>query len=826
MKFKPSRLSLAIGALLGASVPLGVVAQDAPSNEEATQLDAIKVTARRVEETLQEVPLSISVIDEETIERRGLERINDIARYTPGFSFRSGFGREGDRPVIRGQSNIQGEANAAFFIDGVFVNGNISGYGLDNLEQIEVIRGPQSALFGRRTFSGAINFITRKPSNTPEGKLSMSVASDSEREFAGNYSGAIVDDLLTFQGNVRYYEFGGQYRNAVTGIKDLGGQKTTSAGGAFFLTPNDKLDFTLRFNYAEDQDEHYAIGRLGDPLNRLANGLPASDINGFNNCFLPIPAGGTFAGSVRMQTRTRGYLCGTAQQPDIYAINTDQFRLAGFEPGLERENFRTSLQGNYLFDNGWTLTSTSAYNTTESYSAVDQDFSSVRGFNGAFETIDFGRSRDWSQEFRIATDQDLPLRGQFGYYHYNEKALNGWSANLGGFNTPPTFSRTRPVQNPTRPGLEITNQALFALVEYDFTEQLTGTLEARYAEDEIDIVGRSTNTLTVAGRPTTFVRDFSKSATFDNVLPRATLRYEFNDDLNVYGLAAKGNKPGGFNTAVESSILTEAGRAALLAEGLDVFEEEEAWTYELGMKSQWFDKRLTFNAALYRIDWDNQQLTETRPTPRVDGGIFITSFTSNLGKSEVTGLELEADWQIDEHWNLRAIYALQDTEIKNFRSQDQADLFCGANAIDLTQACANARGAELPRVPKHQAGLGLTYNGTLDNGWGWYVSGDANYESSRYAQVDNLLETGDSTLVNLRGGLSIGDNWEVTLFVRNATDDDTPEDILRYVNPALFIAVPNVLPAPAAPITLVNPRDFVITPPRKRQYGLTVNYRF
>lgn len=825
---QPRRLTLAVAAaLMSWTVAPMALAQDEQSaaQDEASELDVIKVTARRVEETLQEVPLSISVFDDRRLEVQGIESINDIAKQTPGLSFRSGFGREGDRPVIRGMSNIQGEPNAAFFIDGVFVSGNISGYGLDNLERVEIIRGPQSALFGRRTFSGAVNYITRRPTNEPEGKLSMTVASDSEREFSSNFSGALVEDLLTFQANARYYRFGGQYENALTGTKDMGGQRTASAGGALFFTPTDKLDFTLRFNYAEDQDEHYAIGRLGDPLNRVANGLPASDINGFNNCFLPQAAGGTFAGSTIMRTRTRGYLCGTASLPDVFAFNYNDFVAAGFRPGLERENIRTSLQSNYTADNGWTITSTTAYNHFESYSAVDQDFSSIRGFNGAFETIDFGTGRDWSQEFRIATNQDERLRGQVGYYHYSEASGIGWSSNLGGFNTPPAFNRTRPVQNRTRPGIDITNDAIFGLVEYDWTEQLTTTLEARYAEDEIKNAGRSTNTLTVAGRPTTFVRDYNLSATYDNFLPRGTIRYEFTPELSAYALAAKGNKPGGFNLGVQSSILTEAARNELTGLGLDRFDEEEAWTYELGLKSQWLDNTLTLNAALYYIDWDNQQLTETRPTPRVDGGIFITSFTSNLGKSKVQGLELEADWQLNDAWNVRATYALQDSEIRNFSSQDQADLFC-ADARNLSQPCANARGNELPRVPKHQAALGATYNGSLDNGWGWFVNGLVSYESSRYAQVDNLLETGDSTIVNLRGGVSIGENWEVTAFVRNATDDDTPEDILRYVNPALFIAVPNVLPAPAAPLTLTNPRDFVITAPRQRQYGLTVNYRF
>jgi iron complex outermembrane recepter protein len=252
MTIERKPLSLAIrGALFVALLPSYAMAQDdaaSADSDEATTLDTVIVTARKRNEELRDVPLSITAVTEQKIENLGLESINDIAKIAPGFSFRSAFGREGDRPVIRGQSNIQGEANAAFFIDGIFVNGNISGYGLDNLARVEVIRGPQAALFGRRTFSGAINFITKRPTNEPEAKVSLTGATDSEREFSANVSGALVDDFLKFQFNTRYYQYGGQWENAVTGIKDLGGQRTASVGGTLYFTPNESWESTLRMN--------------------------------------------------------------------------------------------------------------------------------------------------------------------------------------------------------------------------------------------------------------------------------------------------------------------------------------------------------------------------------------------------------------------------------------------------------------------------------------------------------------------------------------------------------------------------------------------------
>ncbi|MCG8503068.1 MAG: Plug domain-containing protein, partial [Sphingomonadales bacterium] len=138
--------------IAGGTADLGW-AQDDQDSEDVEPMERITVTARKTEETAFEVPISLTAITEQTIQDSGLDNISDVALQTPGFSFRQGFGRTGGgqggasvRPSIRGQSNILGGPNAAFFVDGIFVSGNITSYQLDNVQQIEVLRGPQSAL--------------------------------------------------------------------------------------------------------------------------------------------------------------------------------------------------------------------------------------------------------------------------------------------------------------------------------------------------------------------------------------------------------------------------------------------------------------------------------------------------------------------------------------------------------------------------------------------------------------------------------------------------------------------------------------------------------
>ena len=158
-------------AVLFLSAATSAYAHPAPpgaAESAGTAVDEVVVTARKREERLQDVPITISVVSGEAIARANLVNVSDLAAQTPGFSFRQGFGQIGGgggagvRPSVRGMSSVVGAPNAAFFVDGVYVSDNISSYQLDNLERVEVIKGPQSALFGRGTFAGAISYILIK----------------------------------------------------------------------------------------------------------------------------------------------------------------------------------------------------------------------------------------------------------------------------------------------------------------------------------------------------------------------------------------------------------------------------------------------------------------------------------------------------------------------------------------------------------------------------------------------------------------------------------------------------------------------------------------
>src|SRR5688572_31620626 len=190
MKTCSHRPDITLAFFIGTALTIGPAA--------AQQLDEIVVTARKTEERLQDVPLSVSAFSSEALAESGVRDIYDITRLTPGFSFEriNRYGVQGgvSRPVIRGMSNILGEGNASVFVDGILFSDSILSFPFDIVERIEVIKGPQAALFGRASFAGAINLVTKKGGNEPENKISLRGAEFGDYEASFLSRGAIASD--------------------------------------------------------------------------------------------------------------------------------------------------------------------------------------------------------------------------------------------------------------------------------------------------------------------------------------------------------------------------------------------------------------------------------------------------------------------------------------------------------------------------------------------------------------------------------------------------------------------------------------------------------
>jgi len=768
-------------------------------------IEEIVVTARKRDENLKDVPLAISAFTEVAIEKAGIDNMTDLANQTPGFSFRQGFGRTGagqggaaSRPSIRAQSNILGVANTGFFVDGIYVSGNITSYQLDNVERIEVIRGPQSALFGRGTFAGAVNFITRKPGDTFTGKIETTVAQNDRYEVNGYVSGPIIEGKVAGELNGRYYTFGGDWLNRATGKKEGGEESSRNVGGKLYFTPSDSFDAEVNVGLTKDVDGFYASGFLG-----VAN----------LNCQLP-----TIVATVpfpRSSNRRTGAFCGEQEIPDTFYARTDLLDALGLD-GVNRGAWRASAKANYEV-NDWTLTGIAAYNKNRNASGFDSNFNQteVRGRTTGL-TYTESRRKDWSLEGRIDSPRDNTLRGLAGFYYYREDDGVGYTSvftNPAGTAPVPIGSVIGFAKTPSQDDSAVRNWSVFSLLEFEASDNLSLTAEGRYQVDKIisdQAINRAENPLL--------------DVEYKKFLPRATALYSLNEDWNVFANVAKGNKPGGFNSLPTDA--DAASRADLVANAQS-FREESAWTYELGVKGANADRTITLSSSAYWIAWSNQQLTKGRTYTLVNGTFNTASLIQNAGQSRIRGLEIDMNAKPADALDFRLGYAYNKAEIRDFLDDEQEDLYDTDGLVGPlnrgNDPSGQTRGQRLPQTPAHQVILSGSFTQPLSGDWAGFIRSDLTYETKRYAQVDNLQHTGDSYLMNIRTGVE-NDALSVTLFVNNVLDDHTPAVITRLRDFSAFLQIPNRLAGKPATTTFF--RDYNAAYPRKRSIGVTGRYKF
>jgi outer membrane receptor protein involved in Fe transport len=881
-------LILAVIPVSGLVAPL--LAQPVgPDVDPMAGVTEIIVTARKREESLQDVPLSIAAFSAEQLQGRGLLSDYDIANFTVGFRTLQQYGRDGDRPTIRGMGAPanRGEANASYFIDGVFISGSISTAVTGAVERVEVLRGPQSAQFGRATFAGAVNYVTRKPADTFEGEIIGRSGTHDDHGVSGWASGPIGDTTFSYLVSGSWSEYGGQWRNQLKAGQPAANPQNAGAAGQadydsdsrlplrVFLADSPQMADNTRLGAEETTD---LLGKLvwrpveGTEFN-LKYGFTKSDDSHFPNLLLTelncnLPYAGT-EGEAWFPT-TNGDYCGKVSAdgrinrinlPDIregvkYRFadtlpseenpQPENYSIPGQEPGTYREQNRVLLE--YIQDvGGYTLTTRGAWNKDDFEQLFDLDHTQTRAIWGLFH-IDLQRDiKDKSLEFRVDSPGDLPVRYSLGAYWYDQDRENrqrsylGPSLVLGDF-----FTAGGPVTSDFTPStfIDVTNKAVFGSLDFDLAEQWTLALEARYAKDEKSLSGGALGSCD-PDNPGMCSPD-QVDLDFSNFTPRITLRYQPTDELMLYFLTAKGNKPGDFNTEFfRAGTHPEAVMAGLngcspslpvlvnpcLPEPLAIIKEEEQWTYELGAKASWLDGRLVTNLSVYYIDWQNQGLFTNVKILQNSGTYLTTTIIRNVGRSEVKGIELETSFRATDQLSLVANYGYTDSR---YVEGDDPGLLESTGNGDLS-------GNYVPGVPKHTLILGANITAPLTAGLTLFVTPDFVLNSKRYTSANNFSWMGNDMTLNLRAGVQ-ADRWTLTGYVRNLTDDNTPVAVLDFFNfgsvdieglrdAGLIDAYGNLRNSPitGADSDVDNARDprlYGINPKRGRDVGLEFQYRF
>jgi iron complex outermembrane recepter protein len=765
-----SRLPFAL-ALLPMVVSAALAAQNA-ATENAKALDEVKVTARKVEESIRKIPLTISAYTAERIEQRGFDSIDDIAAFEPGLHIsRTSSIREDTSLRFRGMdsgTNVPHLQNSSAFLDGILIPGSTQFLGLDDIERVEIVKGPQSAFFGRSTFGGAVNFITRTPGPEAKGRIGLTVGRFGRVDSSFSYESPLVENKAAARVSLRRYEFDGAYRNAAPSAGRLGGQSSINGAFTLFLTPSDTFDAKFRIAQSSDDD--------GAPVGFVLDGT-------FRNC-------GPF--SQDGLTGTRTYFCGVIAPPSAAQVgyNTDMQGIGiRDEFGFDRNATQLGLTMHWDL-NGYDLASVSGSHK-ESNDSLNDFSLTLPGTFLSYSTLDYSIA---SQEFRITSPQEQRLRWLAGLFYLRARYASTSAfgcANPGG--TPPFCSvaiRARGLFPAPTPSLKkVENEALFAAVNFDLLPTLTVSLEARYARDFVDEgVARpsATETLILAN-------------TYESTTPRLIVDFKPNDDWMIYAQYAEGTKPGAFNpdiarrpAAVRQSILSVFGI------GIEL-EEETLKNVEVGTKGLLLDGRLQLNAALYRSNWRNQQFRQSlRGIDSNGDGVVDNRDTqidvfSQAGRSTIKGFELELFAQLAANVRAELGYNLNRTRYVEFLDANYAQVFGSRDAAGKYQ----------PRSPVHSGNVAIDTEFAAFGDFRGYARGEFIYTGSSYEWAHNLAETGIARTVNARIGVK-RENLTIGLYVTNAFDDDTLTGLRRTTD--LYRANADALFA-----GLAEPREYGLT---------------
>jgi len=685
------------------------------------------VTATRREESVQSVPMSITAITEVDLEKRAATQFFDYASSIPNLSFGySGGGQSAGfassrQVAIRG---IAGDGTTAFYIDDTPVPVSIDPQAVD-VAQIEVLRGPQGTLYGSLSMGGTLRVMTEQPNPEKVEILAHGSVSDTDHAAKANYQTdgslnlPLIDDKLAIRFSGYHEELGGYFKRYA---EDTGetfnniGQTTTSGGQVAMLWKiTDDLSVTPRVIYQRTD----------------LNGLPFSTVNYNAASLSPI--------IIRPTSLTQDQLF------NIPESSSDQWTLS-------------SLVLKYHQPFGTFVFSTSDFNRTTT-DIEDQTLAVSQVFGIAplpTSISDYNHPRIQTDELRFASTFSGPFQLVSGLYyaHTNTSGvgfppnyipgLNAATGGIYGTDLSYYYNNGRDVQIETAP---------YAEANYDITDHWRATAGIRATRIE-SVLGPVTADGIANGGPTTVAQT---STTQTTITPKYSLQYRFSPDNQVYATVAKGFRPG---SPSGGQVPQDACGADLAALGLKSgnigpVQPDTVWSYELGEKTSWLDKRLTVDFDVFRIDWDKIQQT-----------VLLAcgfSFDANAGAARSQGAELDINARVLDDLTLQLSGGYDDAK---FTETVPGVLF---RAGDL-----------IPQVPRVSAAFDADYEFQISGDLSAFANADYRYVGSSWSTNNALTNPTTGAVIplirpsyriaDLRGGVKYG-KTEYALFIKNLTNE-------------------------------------------------------
>ena len=803
-------------------------------------LEEIVVSARKRDENLQEVPIAVDVLDRSAIEKLNINDISDVTKYSPSVIFDQGFAAQDTRITIRGLAPTRGRQNVAVLIDGIDITGQavqtnggslLTNTRLFDIERVEVLKGPQNALYGRTAFAGAINYVTKDPSRDGvDAQFYGDVGNNSRYDGRFAISAPLIEDKLFGGINIAGWNDDGHYDNSVTG-NEIGGRDGWGISGNLVWDIDERFTAKLRLEYTDEDIEQSPYVAIS-PQTPVA--IPPQ-------AFVT-PPGGTAPVLSPDAPPAINSVVGTLPDGDTLSPTlSENPRTLNDYPGVEREVTRGSLILDYELGR-LTLLSLTGFADAEVFSFEDaRRDGSVIGSNVGGEFWAQDDTEQFSQEFRVQSDADRTVAWTVGALYWTEDVdFNDGSVNCINVPAPidcaPSIAATDGATRFADPWeRDTTHWSVYGLIDWNITDNWQLSLEGRYVDEELEVTGpdRTGTPSPFDDRPRAIGPAFMQTAIQprygdikskvddDFFAPKATLRWTPTDSMMYYGSIARAYKPAGISIV-----------AALTGFNPDVseFDQEELTAYEIGAKTGWLNDQLLLNAALFYQDFSDKQVS----TQQIVGGTLLP-VPVNASAADIYGLELEANWAATDNLDLYASYTYLDSEYDSFSTNStgagsisragNCGVFVENTAIGPRSVCElDLSGNELEFVANNSLLAGFEYRRGLTSDMDWFVGGDYIFQDDRYLNPENTVKLDSYETVDLRLGVST-ETWNALLYVNNAFEDDAIKSSFGNTdNRQLAVFGPPF--TPNGPFTFWLPSNQTPILPDEREYGLRFVYNF
>ena len=719
-------VALAIGIT---SLPV-MAADDAPEavKSEKLAVETITVTARHKVESLQSTPIAVSTFGADQLKEERIIGLEDISSRVPGFQMNAYTSAEPELFMRGIGSDIESAGAGAaigMYVEGVYISrGTGSAMDLFDLESVEILRGPQGTLYGKNVVGGAINFITKRPTDgDAEGSVELSIGDYGLFELKGVVSGGLSENVAG-KVAITSSQRDGYGKNTHTG-KDADWSERSSIRGQLLIIPSDSTEVlvTAATSTAEGAPRMKHIAYSQGRNAKFISKNPRNDASSVDNT----EEADSSSFSIQVDTDFD-----SVTLTSISAYRSNEYDIF--------ENAAAGLVDHSQVFDPWGDPANNTVGSPEELAAMQPD--------DAWLSRKAEESSQLSQEFRLSStgnDSFSWIAGAFYMIEDIERAedVDYWFDTQWG-------TTTGRVSNTT--DSKTTSVALFGQATYEINEKLSVTAGLRWSEDEKEFSG------TASGRRfdngDTLHEDmngnrvesyaFSTSQTWDEWTPSFNIDYQATDDIFFYGSVAKGYKAGGFNGEG-----MEKEEEAVVA-----FRPEIAWNYEFGFKTQFFDDRLRLNGAIFFTEYtdiQNQVWVETGKNTPDNLQVFN-------GSGEAKGFELEATAIFTEHFKMTGSYGLLQTEFTE----------------DFIVDGVNYKGNDMRRTPKNSLSLSAIFEWEIADIGESSFRLSYQYTSEFYFDNDNNPLTQVDSQTNLDAVWmlrSFEDTWAVQVWAKNITDE-------------------------------------------------------